>query len=59
MFALLTAQRTAENFQSWWDRETYASKINAVSRSKKELKAQKFLETTTKFTGKWIEVGML
>ena len=32
---------------------------NVVSQSKKEQQAQKFLETTTKFTGERYEVGML
>ena len=41
------------------DSETYASKINVVSQSKKELQAQKMLESTTKFTGGRNEVGML
>ena len=49
----------AENIQTWWDIETYASKINVVSQSKKELQAQKMLECTTKFTGERYEVGML
>ena len=39
--------------------ETYASKINVVSQSNKELQAQKMLESTTKFTGERYEVGML
>ena len=37
----------------------YASKINVVSQSKKELQAQKMLEKTTKFTGEQYEVGVL
>ena len=48
----------AKNIQSW-EIETYASKINVVSQSKKEQPAQKFLESTTKFTGERYEVGML
>ena len=51
--------KVAENIQSWWDIETYASKINGESQSKKEQPAQKFLESTTKFTGERYEVGML
>ena len=51
--------KVAENIQSWWDIETYASKLNVVSQSKKEQQAQKFLESTTKFTGERYEVGML
>ena len=51
--------KVAENIQTWWDIETYASKINVVSQLKKELQAQKMLESTTKFTGERYEVGML
>ena len=51
--------KVAENIQTLWDIETYASKINVVSQSKKELQAQKMLESTTKFTGERYEVGML
>ena len=58
-FAFTEDVKVAENIQSWWDIETYASKINVVSQSKKELQAQKMLESTTKFTGEWYEVGML
>ena len=41
------------------DIETYASKINVVSQSKKQLQAQRMLECTTKFTGVRHEVAML
>ena len=58
-FAFTEDVKVAENIQTWWDIETYASKINVVSQSKKELQAQKMLESTTKFTGEWYEVGML
>ena len=58
-FALREDVKVAENIQPWWDIETYASKINVVSQSKKEQPAQKFVESTTKFTGKRYEVGML
>ena len=58
-FASTEDVKVAENIQSWWDIETYASKINIVSQSKKEQQAQKFLEITTKFTGERYEVGML
>ena len=51
--------KLAENIQTWWDIETYASKINVLSQSKKELQAQKRLESTTKFTGERYEVGRL
>ena len=51
--------KVAENIQTWWDIEIVASKINVVSQSKKELQAQKMLESTTKFTGEQYEVGML
>ena len=47
------------NIQTWWDIETYASKINVLSQSKKELQAQKMLESTMKFTVERYEVGML
>ena len=60
-FAFTEDVKVAENIQSWWDKETYASKINVLSQSKKEQQAQKFLESTTKFTGggtKWACSGM-
>ena len=37
----------------------YALKINVVSHSMKEQRAQNFIETATKFTGEQYEVGML
>ena len=58
-FASTEDVKVAENIQSWWEIETYASKINVVSQSKKEQQVQKFLESTTKFTGERYEVGML
>ena len=58
-FAFTEDVDVAENIQTWWDIETYASKINVVSQSKKELQAQKMLESMTKFTGERYEVGML
>ena len=58
-FAFTEDVKVAEIIQTWWDIETYASKINVVSQSKKELQAQKMLESTTKFTGERYEVGML
>ena len=58
-FAFTEDVKVAEKIQSLWDIETYASKINVVSQSKNELQAQKFLESTTKFTGERYEVGML
>ena len=58
-FAFTEDVKVAENIQTWWDIETYASKINVVSHSKKKLQAQKMLESTTKFTGERYEVGML
>ena len=58
-FAFTEDVKVAENIQTWWDIETYASKINVVSQSKKELQAQEMLESTTKFTGERYEVGML
>ena len=57
-FAFTEDAKVAENIQIWWDIETYASKINVVSQSKKELQAQKMLESTTKFTGERYEVGV-
>ena len=35
-FASTEDVKVAENIQSWWDIETYASKVNVVSQSKKE-----------------------
>ena len=58
-FAFTEDVEVAENIQSWWDIETYASKIIVVSQSKKEQQAQKFLESTKKFTGERYVVGML
>ena len=58
-FASRVGVKMAENIQSWWDIETYASKVNVVSQSKKEQEAQKFLESTAKFTGELYEVGLL
>ena len=58
-FASTEDVKVAENIQKWWDIETYASKINVVSQSKKEQQAQKFLESTTNFTDERYEVGML
>ena len=58
-FAFTEDVKVAENIQTWWDIETYASKINVVSQSKEELQAQKMLESTTKSTGERYEVGML
>ena len=57
-FAFTEDVKVAENIQSWWDIETYASKINVVSQSKKKLQEQKMLEGTPKFTGELYEVGM-
>ena len=57
-FAFTEDVKVAENIQTWWDLETYASKINVVSQSKKELKAQKTLESKRNFTGEPYEVGM-
>ena len=58
-FVITKDVKVAEKIQSWWDIETYASKINVVSQPKKEQQAQKMLESTTKFTGERYEVGML
>ena len=58
-FAFTEEMKVAENIQTWWDIEIYASKINVVSQSKKELQAQKMLESMTKFTGEWYKVRML
>ena len=52
-------KEVAENIRTWWDIETYASKIYVVGQSKKELQAQKMLESTTNLTGERYEVGML
>ena len=45
-FASTEDVKVAEIIQSWWDIETYASKINVVIQSEKEQQAQKFLEST-------------
>ena len=58
-FAFTEDVKVAENIQTWWDIETYASKINVVNHSKKKQQAQTMLESTTKFTGERYEVGML
>ena len=58
-FAFTENVKVAENIQSWWDIETYASEINVVSQSKKKNQAHRFLESTTKYTGERYEVGML
>ena len=58
-FAITEDVKVGENIQTWWDIETYASKINVVSQSKKELQAQKMLDSTTKLTGERYEVGTL
>ena len=58
-FAFTEDVQEAENIQKWWDIEIYASKTNVVSQSKKELQAQKMLESTAKFTGERYEEGML
>ena len=58
-FALTEDFIVAANIQTWWDIETYASKINVFSQSKKQLQAQKILESTTKFAGERYEVRML
>ena len=58
-FAFTEDVIVAENIQTWWDIETYASKIKVVSQSKKELQAQKMLESTTNITGERYEVRML
>ena len=50
-FAFTEDVKVAEKKQTWWDIEKYASKINVVSQSKKELQAQKMLWGTTEFTG--------
>ena len=57
-FAFTEDVKVAENIQTWWDIETYASKINDVSQSKEELQAQKMLESMTKFTGERYKMGM-
>ena len=58
-FASTEDAKVAENIQSWWDIETYASNINVVTQSMKEQQAQKFLESMTKITGERYEVGLL
>ena len=58
-FAFTEDVKVTENMQTCWDIETYASKINVVGQSKKELQEQRMLESSTKFTGERYEVGML
>ena len=58
-FAFTEDVKVAENIQTWWDIETNAAKINVVSQSKKELQAQKMLESTMKFAGERYEVGIV
>ena len=58
-FAFTEDVKVAKNIQSWCDIETFSSRIDVVSQSKKEQQAQKFLESTTKFTGERYEVSML
>ena len=45
-FAFTEDLKVAENIQTWWDIESYASQINDVSQSRKELRTQKMLEST-------------
>ena len=58
-FASAEEVKVAKYIQLLWDIETYASKINAVSQSKKEQEAKKLLESTKKFTGERYEMGVL
>ena len=58
-FAFTEDVYVAENIQTWWDIETYASKINILSQSKNEWQAHKMLESLTKFAGERYEVRML
>ena len=58
-FAFRDDVKVAENIQKCWDIETYASKINVMSQSKKKLQSEKMLESTTKFTGERPELGMM
>ena len=58
-FAFTEDLKVAKNIQTWWDIESYASKIKVISQSNKELQVQKMLDITTKFTGERYEVQML
>ena len=49
----------AEQVRTWWDIETYASRFNVKSETKKERQAQEILESTTRFTEGRFEVGLL
>ena len=51
--------KKAENVQPCWNIETYASKLNVVNQSRRGLQAQELIQNTTKFKGKWCELGML
>ena len=51
--------KMAENIQSCWENENYASKINDISQSKKEQSAVYFLGSTEKFTVERYDFAML
>ena len=46
-FASTEDVKVAENIQSWWDIESFASKKNIVIQSKKKQEAQNLLESRT------------
>ena len=51
--------KISEKIQSLRDTDTMLPKINVVSQSKEEQQAEKFLESTIKFTCERYEVGRL
>ena len=59
-FVLTDDVKVPENIQNCWDIETYASKINVVSRSENNCRHTK-IQSTTKFTAsvtKWEWYGL-
>ena len=49
----------AEQTETWWDIESYASRCDVSGRSKDNEKALQMLEQTTKFDGERYEVDFL
>ena len=49
----------AEQIETWWDIESYASRCDVSGRSKEDEKALKISGKTTRFGGERYEVGLL